>query len=302
MQLTSTSTFFIALFIGVSNCLHAQIIDNRHGKVFQEEMYFNQQFIWQNKIKAITGIKSIKRPNRPIESRPDMIAFRFNEVGQLQSMDKISSVLHLVDSLQVLYYRNNLGELEIKTEQGSKGYHTTNYHYDQQGHITRVSYEKTENLSSEKGKLQAGQGILVNAETYEWQQNESGQLKRKNYNNYGLHYSNWTMTTNALGYLQEESEELIMSGRTTTKVYSYNEHGWISEIVITDNQSNKKKQEKYTYDDLGNLKKVEYFQDSRVIREIELLYKPNLLLEAFLDHDMLTEEVVITKFSFEYYP
>jgi hypothetical protein len=302
MQLTSIFTFFIVFFCGVSQCMQAQIIDNRHGKVFQEEMYFNQQFIWQNKIKAITGIKSIKRPNRPIESRPDMIAFRFNEVGQLQSMDKISSVLHLVDSLQVLYYRNNLGELEIKTEQGSKGYHTTKYHYDQQGQINRVSYEKTENLSTEKGKLQAGQSILVNAETYEWQQNESGQLKRKNYNNYGLHYSNWTMTMNAMGYLQEESEELIMSGRTTTKVYSYNEHGWISEIVITDNQSDKRKQEKYTYDDLGNLKKVEYFQDSRVIREIEVLYKPNLLLEAFLDHDMITEEVVITKFSFEYYP
>lgn len=281
--------------------LHAQIIDNRQGKVFQEEMYFNQQFIWQNKIKSITGIKSIKRPNRPIESRPDLIAFRFNEVGQLTSMDKISSVLHIVDSLSVSYQRNDLGDLEIVTEQGNKGYFTTQYHYDQQGRIDRMSYGKTENLSQEKGKLEPGLAIVVNSETYEWQETEPGILKKKNYNNYGLHYSNWTLVKNSLGYIQTETEELIMSGRTTTKSYTYNERGWIAETTITDNQGNKSKTEKYYYDDLGNLKKVEYYNDKTLTREIEILYRANLLLEAFLDHDIVTDEVVITKFSFEFY-
>jgi hypothetical protein len=286
--------------IGSAATSIAQIIDNRHGKVFQEEMYFNQQFIWQNKIKSITGIKSIKRPNRPIESRPDMIAFRFNEVGQLQSMDKVSSVLHIVDSTSVTYMRNDLGDLEIITELGTKGYFTTQYQYDQQGRIVRMSYGKTENLSQEKGKLEPGQAIVVNSETYEWQETEPGILKKKNFNNYGLHYSNWTLVKNSLGYIQSETEELIMSGRTTTKTYTYNEKGWIAETVITDNLGNKSKKEKYYYDDLGNLKKVEYFVDGKIIREIEILYKANLLLEAFLDHDMVTDEVIITKFSFEY--
>jgi hypothetical protein len=301
----TTHTFRIILFALVialsSQIAIGQIIDNSLGKVFQEEMYFNQQFIWQNKIKSITGIKSIKRPNRPIEARPDLIAFRFNQVGQLTSFDKISSVLHIVDSLQVIYHRNSLGDLEIKTEQGSKGYHTTQYHYDQQGRLDRLSYGKTENLSTVQGKLEAGQSILVNSETYEWQESEPGRMKKKNYNNYGLHYSNWTMIKNELGYIQSESEELIMSGRTTTKTYQYNEKGWISETTILDNQSNKSKREKFVYDELGNLKKVEYYSDTQLVREIEILYKPNLLLEAFLDHDISTDEVVITKFSFEYY-
>lgn len=291
----------LLLFAGLITSGHAQIIDNRLGKVFQEEMYFNQQFVWQNKIKSITGIKSIKRPNRPIEARPDLIAFRFNEVGQLTSMDKISSVLHIVDSLSITYKRNNLGDLEFVTETGNKGYFTTQYHYDSQGRIDRMNYNKTENLSQEKGKLEPGQTILVNNETYEWQETEQGVLKKKNFNNYGLHYSNWTMVKNELGYIQSETEELIMSGRTTTKTYTYNEKGWVSETTISDNQNNKTKTEKYTYDELGNLKKVQYYNDKELVREIEILYKSNLLLEAFLDHDMITDEVIITKFSFEYY-
>jgi hypothetical protein len=292
----------LMLFAGFALPLDAQIIDNRQGKVFQEEMYFNQQFIWQNKIKSITGVKSIKRPNRAIEQRPDLIAFRFNEVGQLTSLDKISSVLHLVDSLQIFYQRNSLGDLELKTEQGTKGYHTTNYHYDQQGRLDRLSFGKTENLSHEKGKLEPGQAIVVNSETYEWVESAPHVLKKKNYNNYGLHYSNWTLTKNDLGYIQSETEELIMSGRTTTKTYTYQEKGWIAETVSADNQNTATKTEKFRYDELGNLTKVEYFINGKIVREIEVLYKPTLLLEAFLDHDMVTDEVVITKFSFEYYP
>ena len=57
------SLFLIGLAV---HSLHAQIIDNRLGNVFKEEMYFNQEFLWQNKIKTITGVTSIKRPNRGI--------------------------------------------------------------------------------------------------------------------------------------------------------------------------------------------------------------------------------------------
>jgi hypothetical protein len=281
--------------------MHAQIIDNRSGNAFKEEMFFNQQFLWTNKVKSITGVVSIKRTGRPIEQRPDMIVYRFNEVGLLHKLDKVSSVMTFVDSLTIEYQRGELGEVQVKKENGTKGYYTTQFNYDKEGHLVRLDFGKAENVATEKTKLAPGQVVNVNSETYQWQEAGKNVWKRNNYNNYGLQYSNLTITRNDLGYLVSEVEELIMSGRTTTRTYTYNDRGWISKIETSDNLKNPLKAESFIYDQLGNLVKVEYRESAKLIREVEILYTPTMLIEAFLDHDIQSNNIIITKFSYEYY-
>src|SRR5690606_2426366 len=133
------------------------------------------------------------------------------------------------------YKRNDIGEVELKKENGTKGYFTTHFNYDQQGKIIRLDYGKAENISPEKNKLEPGQTVTINSESYTWEDTGNGIMRRSNFNNSGLHYSNWTITRNELSYVQKEIEELIMSGRTTTRDYIYNEQGWISKIEITGN-------------------------------------------------------------------
>jgi hypothetical protein len=282
--------------------MHTQIIDNRLGNAFKEEMFFNQQFLWTNKVKSITGVSSIKRPGRPIEQRPDMIVYRFNEVGLLHKLDKVSSVMTFVDSLTIEYQRGELGEVQVKKENGTKGYFTTQFNYDKEGHLVRLDFGKAENVATEKSKLTPGQVVNINSETYQWQEAGKHVWKRSNYNNYGLQYSNLTITRNDLGYMVSEVEELIMSGRTTTRSYTYNEHGWISKIETSDNLKNPVKSENFMYDQLGNLNKVEYRETGKLVREVEVLYTPTMLIEAFLDHDIQSHNIIITKFSYEYYP
>ncbi len=48
-----TTCFFIVV---LSQKIPAQIIDNRLGNAFKDEMYFSQQFLWLNKVKTISGI------------------------------------------------------------------------------------------------------------------------------------------------------------------------------------------------------------------------------------------------------
>lgn len=296
----SLTTLFLVLFC--SQKVSAQIIDNRLGNAFKEEMFYNQQFLWQNKIKSMTGQCSVKRTNRPIENKPDMIVYRFNEVGLLHKLDKVSSILSMVDSLSVEYKRNQTGELEERKENGTKGYFTTQFNYDPDGHLTRLDFGKAENVSTEKGKLIPGQTISINSETFKWVEAGTGVWKRSNYNNYGLHYSNLTITRDQTGYLVSEVEELVMSGRTTTRSYSYEEHGWISKIETRDNLSNQVKLETFAYDKLGNLTKVEYQESGKKVREVEILYTETMLIEAFLDHDIQSNDITITKFSYEFYP
>lgn len=280
----------------------AQIIDNRLGNAFKEEMFFNQQFLWQNKIKSMTGQSSVKRTNRPIETKPDMIVYRFNEVGLLHKLDKVSSVLSIVDSLSVEYKRNQTGEVQERKENGTKGYFTTQFNYDPDGHLIRLDFGKAENVSPDKGKLEPGQTININSETFKWVEAGTGVWRRSNYNNYGLHYSNLTITRNQAGYLVSEVEELVMSGRTTTRSYTYEEHGWISKIETRDNLSSAVKLETFSYDKLGNLTRVEYSESGKKLREVEILYTETMLIEAFLDHDIQSNDITITKFSYEFYP
>lgn len=281
--------------------LNAQIIDNRTGKAFQDEMFFNQQFLWQNKIKSITGVVSIKRPNRPIETRPDMIIYHFNEVGLLRKLDKVTSVFQLVDSLTIEYKRNDLGEVNLREENNNRGVFTTQMNYDSEGRLIRLDYGKSENVSTEKGKIIEAAPIIINSESFTWSAADKGVVRKSHFNNYGLNYSNVTITKNEMNCIVSEVEELVMSGRATTKKYSYNEQGWIDKIDITDNLSGAPKSEKFYYDKLGNLLKVEYSTAGKLLREIEVLYTKTMLIEAFLDHDLQSNDIVISKFAYEFH-
>ena len=294
-------TVLLALVLSVRETASAQLIDNRIGNAFNEEMFFSQQFLWMNKIKSITGVVSVKRPGRPIEQLPDISVYRFNEVGLMTRMDKVTSVKNLIDSLTIKFRRNDLGSIELREETGTRGYYSTGFVYDEQGRLIRLEYGTAENIATQKNKLEPGRTVTINAESVIWNEQENGVVRKSVYNNYGLHYSNWTIRKNPKGFVESEVEELIMSGRTKTKTYFYNEHGWISQIESSDNMSAGKKAQTFIYDNMGNVQKVEFFDGRSLTREIEVLYSPTLLVEAFLDHNLTTGDILITKFSFEYY-
>ena len=290
---------FLLMLLSMST--PAQIIDNRTCKAFHDEMFFNQQFLWQNKIKSITGVVSIKRPNRPIETRPDMIIYHFNEVGLLRKLDKVTSVLQLVDSLTIEYKRNDLGEVNLREENNNRGVFTTQMNYDSEGRLIRLDYGKSENVSTERGKIVEAAPIIINSESFTWSAADKGVVRKSHFNNYGLNYSNVTITKNEMNCLLSEVEELVMSGRATTKKYSYNEQGWIDKIDISDNLGGASKTEKFYYDKLGNLLKVEYSTAGKLLREIEVLYTKTMLIEAFLDHDLQSNDILISKFAYEFH-
>ncbi len=280
----------------------AQIIDNRRGNAFEEEMFFNQEFLWQNKIKTITGITSIKRPQRPIEQRPDVCVYKFNSVGLLEELNKVTSILHLVDSMTIQFKRNDLGEVELRTENGSRGFYTKKFIYNKEGLIERTDFGKSENTSTTKGVLTAGQSIVINSESFEYNRLDPLTLRKNCFNNYGLLYSSITYKKNDLGYMTSETEETVMSGRSTTKTYTYNEKGWISAIVFDNGSLENQPKHIFTYDPLGNLLKLEKFKGATLVQEIEILYTPTMLIEAVLDHDLQSRDILITKYSYEYHP
>lgn len=290
----------VLLFTGPNDAV-GQIIDNRLGNAFQDEMFFNQEFLWTNKVQAVTMNFAIKRPGRPIEQRPDLTVFRFNEVGLLQRMEKVTSVLQLRDSLVVEYKRNGSGAVESKTENSRKGVFVTQFVYDKEGRLVREDYGKAENISAQKGKVETGPSVGVNSETYQWTEIGEGKWKKSMYNNYGLLYAHWYIEKNKLGYVIKEEEELVMSARTTIRTYEYNDKGWVSRVVTKDNQGGKEKEARFVYDDWGNLLKMVRFENGVAVDETEVLYTETMLIEAILVEDLSSHDIEIRKFSYEFH-
>jgi hypothetical protein len=292
-----TSLLFLLYFIPRAE---TQIIDNRLGNAFKEEMYFNREFLWQNKVKKITGTYSIKRPNRPIDQRPDLLVFHFNEIGLLSQIDKVTSVLSLVDSLTVQFKRNDLGEVEIRNEKNNKGFFSTKFVYEE-GKVVRLDYEKSENISDNSKTLEAGKSTVINSESFSYA--DAGELasKKSSFNNYSLLYSNEIITKNELGFIVSKKEELTMSGKTKEASYAYSDKGWVSKITYTDNAGTAPKTDDFFYDEIGNLLKVEYRENNELLREIEVLYTETMMIEALINHDLLSHDIEIVKFQYEYY-
>jgi hypothetical protein len=290
---------FLSLTIGLIG--NAQIIDNREGKAFQEEMFFSQEFLWQNKISTITGICQMKRTGKLIENRPDITVYHFNETGQLAKIDAVKSVLSFVDSTHIEFDRNELGLIQNRNELGRNGYNTTSFIYDNKGRIERIDNSVSENKSIEKLKLIPGLTVTINSESFKYSEPSALILRKESFNNYGLPYCVDLVYRDSAGFVTQEEKELTLSGKSFSKKYIYNDKGWISQISSCESSSNKEVwRETFQYDRIGNLVKVSYFNNSVLQREIEILYTPTSFIEATLDQDMGSKDIVITKYSYEF--
>ena len=294
-------TIFLILLVGLVQIAHSQIIDNREGKAFQQEMFFSQEFLWQNKISSITGVCQMKRTGKAIENRPDITVYHFNETGQLAKIDAVTSVLSIVDSTHIEFDRNELGLVQNRNELGRNGYTTTAFFYDQKGQVERIDNSVSENKSIEKLKLVPGLTVTVNSESFKYSEPSSLILRKESFNNYGLPYAIDLIHRDSAGFVTREEKELTLSGKSYTKLYSYNDKGWIAQISTVESSSNKEtKRETFQYDRIGNLTKVSYYSNAVLQREIEILYTPTSFIEATLDQDMGSKDILITKYSYEF--
>jgi hypothetical protein len=292
---------FVILSLLIVQLGTAQIVDNREGKAFQQEMFFSQEFLWQNKVSSITGVCQMKRTGKAIESRPDITVYHFNETGQLTKIDAVTSVLTMVDSTHIIFDRNELGLVQNRNELGRNGYSTTAFFYDNKGRISRIDNSVSENKSIEKLKLVPGLTVTVNSESFKFSEPSELILRKESFNNYGLPYSIELVFRDTAGFVIREEKELTLSGKSLSKVYTYNDKGWIAQISTIESGTKKEsKRENFFYDKIGNLVKVGYYSNSKLTREIEILYSPTSFIEATLDQDMESKDITITKYSYEY--
>ena len=143
--------------------------------------------------------------------------------------------------------------------------------------------------------------VTVNSETFKYSEPSPLILRKESFNNYGLPYSIDLVFRDTAGFVTREEKELTLSGKSLSKIYTYNDKGWIARISTIESGTNKEtRRESYFYDKIGNLIKVDFYVNTILNREIEILYSPTSFIEATLDQDMGSKDILITKYTYEF--
>jgi hypothetical protein len=272
------------------------MVNNKEGKAFENPITFNRSFIWENKILSIEENILVKMPGRPIDDLQKQIVYRFGNTGILESKTSIAPKNFQRDTTSILFKRNDVGQLFAVESKNAQETTITSNAYDSNGKLVR---QDTKQIIG-GGNNNETREILVESNSYEYQFPKPNIVVRNNINNYGLTYSSFTTDRNDQGFLISETEEFLISKRIITANYRYNERGWVSEVIRSDNQNNETEKVSYEYDKIGNVTFSKKFINNVLVEEYEVLYQNASLVKAILHQDIGSQVITIHKYEYQF--
>ena len=269
------------------------MLDNRLGTAFTDKPFFSQEFIKENKIKALNGVFTYKKPGEVMRSTEYKYVYEFDSLGRYTTSYETRKDDGTTDTTWNKYVYSEK-DLLIEHKKGyGKGFTSTTYEYDDKNRITRESYVR-EYVDS----FGVQQRTILNSESMTYEDFDK-QTKKTVYNSYGLPYLQEFSNYNELGYLVERVQRLIMTSTVTTYKYEYSNKGYIASIKAFEGGGETPVEEtQYVYDDHGNLLDKHYYRNGVYITEIEMLYNDkSKLLTYVLTRDAATNFIMILGFK-----
>lgn len=272
----------------------AQMIDNREGKAFSEKPFFNQRFIYKNKIKRIKGNFSVTSPSTSIMQTGLYSMYEFDNKGRLSYTLETYQGTERKDSLENFFYYNEEDLLVQHRKKEYNGYTSIINEYNTDGRIQKQVYRR--DILDEKNQLVESYVISEETMKYELSENKEKQII---FNNYNLPYLEITRVYNADNYLIEEIEQSRTTSGMYRKTFAYNDHGWLESIKkFSDNGAEPVEEKKFKYDTFGNLTNIYTFSFNELKEEKEIYYNDKtFILSNMLVIDPKTKRVKILQFK-----
>lgn len=285
------------LFVGNIVC-YAQVLDNSRGEAFTNKPFFNKTFIFNNKIKSIKGRFNYIKSGQAMYQTEYFYAFNFNRSGQLVSTFETRKDDGTTDTTWNEYVYNTEGILVEHKQGTSTGKSSTIYRLDEKNRIISEEY-LTESIDSTGQKTV----VLVNSESMVFE--DFGlQLKKTVSNSYGLPYKSILLFHDENGYLLEREERFSRTSNFTKQLYTYNEKGLLASIkTIQKGSIEPVEEEKFTYDDYGNLIEKHLYKNGIYTTETQIIYNEKTkLMTSVIIREVKTDFLMIIRFGeYEYF-
>ena len=292
----------LLLFCLSINQLFAQMINNESGQIFTETPFFNEKYIRSVKLKSITGTISSKKELGAIKSSGKKEAYIFNEKGNLTIHYLSSKTKNKPDTTFTFYEYNLKNENTIFRVSDSYGFYSYSKKYNDLGKLINKTYSREKNASKSKMNFKLEEKYVIFQESYLYE-NKDSIIEVTTLNSNGRPYQRQIYYYDSFNYLFKIHTRLLISNITKYEKYTYNDRGFLKSIQYFNNENETPiKELRYDYDEWGNVTFMDEYKDNVRVIHKELLYDPStLILKTILSQDLVSNLITIIKYKPEFY-
>lgn len=292
----------LLLFCLSINQLFAQMIKNESGQIFTETPFFNEKYIRSVKLKSITGTVSSKKELGAIKSSGKKEAYIFNEKGNLTIHYLSSKTKNKPDTTFTFYEYNLKNENTIFRVSDSYGFYSYSKKYNDLGKLINKTYSREKNASKSKMNFKLEEKYVIFQESYLYE-NKDSIIEVTTLNSNGRPYQRQIYYYDSFNYLFKIHTRLLISNSTKHEKYTYNDRGFLKSIQYFNNENETPiKELRYDYDEWGNVTFMDEYKDNVRVIHKELLYDPStLILKTILSQDLVSNLITIIKYKPEFY-
>lgn len=292
----------LLLFCLSINHFFAQMINNESGQIFTETPFFNEKYIRSVKLKSITGTISSKKELGAIKSSGKKEAYIFNEKGNLTIHYLSSKTKNKPDTTFTFYEYNLKNENTIFRVSDSYGFYSYSKKYNDLGKLINKTYSREKNASKSKMNFKLEEKYVIFQESYLYE-NKDSIIEVTTLNSNGRPYQRQIYYYDSFNYLFKIHTRLLISNSTKYEKYTYNDRGFLKSIQYFNNENETPiKELRYDYDEWGNVTFMDEYKDNVRVIHKELLYDPStLILKTILSQDLVSNLITIIKYKPEFY-
>jgi len=261
---------------------------------------FNERFIARNGIASIVGERLVKRDGEPMIPGRERLLYKFDEQGrQVYSNHSYGQPGTGRDTASVMYYRDEQGRVNRRLRNDLGGHFAYAMELDDKGRVTRETYQRIENLGSNRYELKPGATFEISDERFRYAELNDTTLRRSYLNNLDLPYREQTFISNRRGYLLRIEEHYLVSNRRGRIEFNYDESGRLSErMEQPDLAQARTTRHRWAHDAAGNVISGEYWINDRQVNRDEYAYEEGtMLLKARVRKDLSTGTIHVLKFT-----
>ena len=278
------------------------MINNESGQIFTETPFFNEKYIRSVKLKSITGTISSKKELGAIKSSGKKEAYIFNEKGNLTIHYLSSKTKNKPDTTFTFYEYNLKNENTIFRVSDSYGFYSYSKKYNDLGKLINKTYSREKNASKSKMNFKLEEKYVIFQEGYLYE-NKDSTIEVTTLNSNGKPYQRQIYYYDSFNYLFKIHTRLLISNSTKYEKYTYNDRGLLKSIQYFNNENETPiKELRYDYDEWGNVTFMDEYKDNVRVIHKELLYDPStLILKTILSQDLVSNLITIVKYKPEFY-
>lgn len=322
--------FFSFLLIYFSSNASAQILKITSDNTIQLPIYFNEDFIKDNKIKSITSDLAVKPDNKPIEDKGLINTTEFDSLGKVckylytrikaktETEQEIRAVRnkrgkiirpaytkvnveYTYDTVVTWFYYNSNNAISIKRTLDDDIYDSRYFDYDSLGNcIKEIHVRET---SSSKSDFKLMSQTILSVENFKYEILSRTQIKKYYLNEEGRTYRTSIINYDTKKNKVEENNEFIVTWLVVKESFKYNSSNKIIEknyFSNTGGEINEKVE--IEYDTNQNIALEKHYKNNVKTNEYSYLYdENNKFIKSQLDRSFTNNTIGIIKFSYTFW-